>query len=196
MKILVACEFSGIVRDAFIARGHDAMSCDLFHDTEQPGPHYRGDVRDLLPEPWDMVIAHPPCDYLANCGVRWRVERGELDKIREGADFFRLFIGCAPLWAIENPVMARKYSGLPKPTFSRQPWQFGDNVKKRVCWWTNMPPLVPTSALDGSTARADVHLEPPGPNRKKNRSRFFPGMAAAMADQWGNLSAMRLEAAQ
>ena len=184
MKILVACEFSGIVRDAFIAEGHDAISCDLL-PTEAPGPHIQGDVLAVLDRSWDMVIAHPPCDYLANCGVRWRVERGEWDEVAGAAAFFRRFIDCAPRWAIENPVQARKYTGLPKPTFSRQPWQFGDNVKKRVCWWTNMQPLQPTSSLDGSTARADVHLEPPGPDRKKNRSRFFPGMAAAMADQWG-----------
>lgn len=190
MRVLVACEFSGIVRDAFIRHGHDAVSCDLL-PTERPGPHVVGDVRDLLSDRWDLVIAHPPCDYLANCGVRWRVERGEYAEIAEAANFFRLFMGCAPLWAIENPVMARKYSGLAKPTFSRQPWQFGDNVKKRVCWWTNLPPLVPTSDLDGSTARAEVHREPPGPNRKKNRSRFFEGMADAMATQWGGLALAR-----
>lgn len=183
MKVLVACEFSGVVRDAFLAAGHDAMSCDL-RETEAPGPHYTGDVRDVLGAEWDMVIAHPPCDYLANCGVRWRVERNEWAEIAEGVELFKLFIDCAPLWAIENPVMARKYTHLPKPTFSRQPWQFGDNVKKRVCWWTNLPPLQPTSNLDGFTARADVHLEPPGPDRKKNRARFFPGMAKAMAEQW------------
>ena len=158
MKVLVACEFSGIVRDAFIAHGHNAVSCDL-EPTEKPGPHIQSDVREVLTQGWDMVIAHPPCDYLANCGVRWRVERGEYEQIRQAADFFRLFIDCAPLWAIENPVMSRKYSKLPKPTFSRQPWQFGDNVKKRVCWWTNMSPLVPTSTLDGSTAKAEVHRE-------------------------------------
>jgi len=183
LRVLVACEFSGIVRDAFLANGHEAMSCDLL-PTESEGPHYQGDVWDLLPGNWDMVIAHPPCDYLANCGVRWRVERDEWAEVRQGANFFERFIDCAPLWAIENPVM-HKYAGLPKPTFTRQPWQFGDDVKKRVCWWTNLPPLAPTSTLDGTTARADCHLEPPGPNRKKNRARFFPGMAAAMAEQWG-----------
>lgn len=195
MRVLVACEFSGIVRDAFIAKGHHAMSCDLL-PTERPGPHYQGDVRDVLGNDWDLVIAHPPCDYLANCGVRWRVERGEYREIAEAADFFNLFVDCAPFWAIENPVMARKHSHIRKPDFSHQPWQFGDNVKKRVCWWTNLPPLLPTSDLDGSTAEAKVHREPPGPERKKNRARFFPGMAAAMADQWGGLIPMRLEAAE
>jgi len=183
MKILVACEFSGIVRDAFIAEGHDAISCDLL-PTEAPGPHIQGDVLAVLDQSWDMVIAHPPCDYLANCGVRWRVARDEWREVREGANFFERFLACAPLWAVENPVM-HKYAGLPKPTFTRQPWQFGDDEKKRVCWWTNLPPLIPTSGLDGSTAAARVHREPPGADRKKNRSRFFPGMAAAMADQWG-----------
>ena len=182
MKVLVACEFSGIVRDAFIRAGHDAISCDL-EPSERPGPHYLGDVFDILGDGWDMVLAHPPCDYTANSGVRWRVERDEWAEVRAGANFFEKFIGCALFWAIENPVI-HKYAGLPKPTFTRQPWQFGDNVKKRVCWWTNMPPLVPTSRLTGKTAAAKVYREPPGPDRKKNRSRFFEGMAAAAADQW------------
>lgn len=183
MKVLVACEFSGVVRDAFLRRGHDAWSCDLL-PTESPGPHIQGDVLPVLKQSWDMVIAHPPCDYLANCGVRWRVQRDEWAEVAEGAAFFRRFLGCAPLWAVENPVVHR-HAKLPKPDFTRQPWQFGDNVRKRVCWWANMPALRPTSDLDGSTAEARVHREPPGPARKKNRARFFPGMAAAMADQWG-----------
>jgi len=186
MKVLVACEFSGIVRDAFRERGHNAISCDL-RGTERVGPHITGDVIPLLQQHWDLVIAHPPCDYLANCGVRWRVERNEFAQMREGAEFFMKFWGCAKYWAIENPVMARKYVDIPPATFSCQPWQFGDNEKKRVCWWTNLPPLKPTSDLDGSTAVARVHLEAPGPERKKNRARFFHGMAAAMADQWGSL---------
>ena len=185
-NILVACEFSGIVRDAFLKRGHNAVSCDLI-PTESPGPHYQGDVRDILKEGWDMIIAHPPCDYLANCGVRWRVERQEWEEVKEAENFFMTFWECAPLWAIENPVMARKYTSIPPPSFSHQPWEFGDNVKKRVCWWSNMPKLKPTSDLDGSTAIAEVHNEPPGPERKKNRARFFKGMADAMAQQWGGL---------
>lgn len=184
--MLVACEFSGIVRDAFINAGHDAVSCDLL-PSEAPGPHLLGDVSTVDFSYFDMIIAHPPCDYLANCGARWRKERGELPQMLEAAHFFRSFFGAAPYWAIENPVMNRGPVGIPPPDFTRQPWQFGDNVKKRTCFWTNMPPLKPTSDLDGSTAFAQVHREPPGPLRKKNRSRFFPGMAAAMASQWGSL---------
>lgn len=185
MKVLIACEFSGIVRDAFSALGHHAVSCDLL-PSEAPGHHYQGDVRDILYNGWDLVIAHPPCDYLANCGVRWRVERGEFEQMRQAAAFFNLFRDCAPYWAIENPVMARKYVDIEPPSFSCQPWQFGDNVKKRVCFWTNLPPLIPTSDLDGSSAYAEVHRMAPGLDRKKNRSRFFPGMASAMASQWSS----------
>lgn len=186
MRVLVACEFSGVVRDAFIRAGHDAMSCDL-EETERPGPHFKGDVREVLRDGWNLIVAHPPCDYLANSGVRWRVERGEWAEVRAAAAFFRLFLegGFAPRVAVENPVMHGR-AGIRKPDFTRQPWQFGDNVKKRTCFWTvGLEPLRPTSGLDGSTAQALVHREPPGPERKRNRSRFFPGMASAMADQWG-----------
>lgn len=183
LRVLVACEFSGIVRDAFIRQGHDAVSCDLL-PTERPGPHLRADVLTLDFSRFDLIIAHPPCDYLANCGARWRKERGEWPQMEMAAIFFRRFLNSAPYWAVENPVMNRSAVGMPPPTFSVQPWQFGDNEKKRTCFWTNLPPLTPTSSLDGTTAIAKVHREPPSPERKKNRARFFPGMAEAMATQW------------
>ena len=185
--VLVACEFSGIVRDAFNDAGYSAISCDVL-PTESGGYHVQGDVRHLLHDDhtFKMIIAHPPCTYLANSGVRWRVERNEWAQVRMAARFFRFFVGKARHWAIENPVM-HGHAGICKPSFTVQPWQFGDNEKKRVCFWTNLPDLVPTSDLDGSTASANVHRAPPSKDRWKDRSRFFPGLAKAMAQQWGPL---------
>src|SRR6056297_904353 len=143
MKVLIACEYSGRVRDAFIALGHDAVSCDLL-PSESPGPHIQGDVRELLREPWDLVIAHPPCTYLANSGVRWRVERGEWEQIAEAAEFFRACLGAnAPCVAVENPVMHRygREAVGRGPNFTVQPWQFGDPLRKRTCFWVRgLPP--------------------------------------------------------
>lgn len=195
-RVLIACEYSGRVRDAFVARGFNAVSCDLL-PSEAPGHHIQGDVRDLLREPWDLVIAHPPCTYLANSGVRWRVERQEWDQVREGAEFFLACLNAnAPLVAVENPVMhryAREAIGGMRPTFTCQPWQFGDPAKKRTCFWTRgLPALVPTSDMIAANARADCHLASPGPDRWKDRSRTYQGIADAIADQYG---ALLLEAA-
>lgn len=191
--ILVACECSGRVRDALLAQGLDAVSCDL-KPSETPGPHIIGDVRQHLQRRWSMVIAHPTCRYLANSGVRWRVERREWEDVAAGAPFFMECLNAnAPFVAVENPVMhsyARRIIGR-GPDFTVQPWQFGDNFKKRTCFWTrNLPPLRPTSALDGSTAHAEVHLCPPGAERETIRSRTYPGLAAAIAEQWGPLAMM------
>ena len=188
MRVLIACEFSGIERDAFRARGHDAISCDLL-PTERPGPHHEGDVLPLLREPWDLVIAHPPCRYLANSGVRWRVERGEWAEIEAGA---RFFLAClyanAPRVAVENPVM-HKYGVRiigRRQDFTLQPWQHGHGETKRTCYWTKgLPALVPSNAVSGRAPR--VHHASPGPERWRERSRSYPGVAAAMADQWGRL---------
>ncbi len=190
-KVLVACEYSGRVRDAFLALGHDAISCDLL-PTESPGPHRQCDVSDMLGERWDLVIAHPPCTYLANSGVRWRVERNEWDLVREGAEFFLACLGAnAPRVAVENPVMhkyAREAIGGERPSFSVQPWQFGDPAKKRTCFWTRgLPPLRATSRMTADEAVAECHLAAPGPNRWKERSRTYQGIANAIADQWGGL---------
>jgi len=189
MRVLVACEYSGRVRDAFIAKGHDAISCDLL-PTETDGPHVQGDVYALLRDPWDLVIAHPPCTYLANSGVRWlHSDPSRWEKMRDGAAFFLECLNAnAPMVAVENPVMhkyARKEIGGLYPDFTVQPWQFGDPAKKRTCFWTrNLPALRPTSDMTAKDARADCHLAPPGPDRWKERSRTYQGIADAMASQW------------
>ena len=183
MRVLIACEFSGIVRDAFIARGHDAVSCDLL-PTERPGPHVEGDVRPMLRERWDLVIAHPPCTYLANSGVRWLYSKPERWRLLgAAAGFFSQCLNAnADRVAVENPVM-HKWAGMRKPDFTVQPWQFGHGETKRTCFWTKrLPPLLPTNIVAGRDAR--VHREPPGPDRWKKRSLTYPGIAAAMAEQW------------
>ena len=185
MKILVACEYSGIVRDAFTRAGHWAVSCDLL-PTESEGPHYQGDVREMLLERWDLIVAHPPCTRLTNAGVRWLHERNLWAELDEACDFFRLFLDhpCERI-AIENPIphkhaierIGRKYDQR------IQPWQFGHGETKAVCLWLKgLPPLVPTDVVEGREAR--VHRMPPGPDRAKERSRFFTGIAEAMATQW------------
>ena len=187
MRVLVACEYSGVVRDAFRERGHDAVSADLL-PTERPGPHHQGDVVPLLKEPWDLLIAHPPCTRLCNSGVRWLHERDLWDDLRVAAAFFRLFLD-APVRriAVENPVMhghAVELVGR-RHDFTCQPYDFGDPYTKRTCFWTrNLLPLLPTHSRP-TDIRAEVHRMPPGPDRAKLRSRTYPGMARAMADQWG-----------
>lgn len=198
-KVLVACEFSGIVREAFLVAGFDAWSCDLLPDERRSNRHIQGDVRDLLEEGWDLlIVAHPPCTRLCNSGVRWLTTPpkgrclpemwAELD---EGAALFSTLWN-APIGriAVENPVMHKhakmRITNYAKPAQSVQPWQFGHGETKRTCLWLkNLPPLVPTDIVEGREAR--VHRMPPGPNRRHERSRFFPGIAAAMAAQWGPL---------
>ncbi len=199
MRVLVACEFSGIVRDAFAARGHDAWSCDLL-PSEKPGQHIQGDVITAvyLPftakvidprERWDLVIAHPPCTRLCNSGVRWLHERGLWDEMRGAACFFRLLANCpAERVCAENPVMHKYAIGIVgrRPDQYIQPWQFGHGeTKKTGLWLKNLPKLEPTNIVEGREAR--VHRMPPGPNRWKERSRTYQGVAEAMADQWGAL---------
>lgn len=186
VRVLVACEFSGIVRDAFISRGHDAVSCDL-EPSERPGPHHRGDVRGILDDGWDLMVAHPPCTYLAVSGNRWRVgddakHRGEQQ--REALHFVRELLGAPiPRIALENPKSVISGS-IRRPDQVIQPWQFGHGETKMTCLWlVNLPPLVPTDIVDGRAAR--VHRAAPGRERWRERSRTFEGVAAAMADQWG-----------
>lgn len=181
MKVLVACEFSGRVRDAFIARGHDAMSCDLL-PTDKPGPHYQGDVRDVIGRGWDLMVSHPPCTHLAVSGARWFHEKRE--EQAEALDFVRLLLD-APIEriALENPISVIS-SKIRKPDQIIQPWQFGHGETKATCLWLkNLPTLKPTNIVDGRDAR--VHKMPPGPDRWKKRSETFEGIAAAMAAQWG-----------
>jgi hypothetical protein len=194
MKVLVACEFSGTVRDAFTDAGHDAMSCDIL-PTETPGNHYQGDIRDVLNIPgWDILIAHPPCTYLTNSGVRWLHDprpkfANRWNDMVDGAEFFRLFLHSKiPRIAVENPVMhGYGYAAVgSRPTQFVQPYEYGHGETKRTgLWLKNLPQLTPTDVVEGRTAR--VHQMPPGPERQKERSRFFPGIANAMAAQWGGI---------
>lgn len=208
MRVLVACEFSGIVRDAFAAKGHDAWSCDLL-PTERTGNHIQGDVLAILNDGWDMMIAHPPCTYLSNSGVRWLYEHEEINgkkigspylyrggdrfkKMCEAAEFFmRLLSSKIPLVCVENPTQ-HKHAKLPKWTQTIQPWQFGTTETKRTCLWLQgLPPLVETKNVYEEMMklpygqRAKVHFMSPGELREKNRSRTYEGIAQAMADQWG-----------
>ncbi len=182
MRVLVACEYSGRVRDAFIARGHQALSCDLL-PTEVPGPHYQGDVRDVLHEGWDLLIAHPPCTHLAVSGARWfHLKQQEQ---ADALDFVRLLLTApVPCIALENPVSVIS-SRIRKPEQVIQPWQFGHGETKATCLWLQgLPLLVPTKVVPGRENR--VHRMPPGPDRWKERSRTFQGIADAMAEQWGD----------
>lgn len=186
MNVLIACEFSGVVRDAFLALGHDAMSCDLL-PTEADGPHYWGDVRDVLtPGQWDLMIAHPPCTHLAVSGARWFE-----DKVKEQSDAIAfvemLWDADVPRVCIENPVgVLPTRSKLGKATQYIQPWQFGHGeTKKTGLWLRGLPPLAPTNIVEGREGR--VWKMPPGPDRWKERSRTYAGIAGAMAEQWGSL---------
>lgn len=204
-RVLIGCECSGIVRRAFSALGHDVWSCDLKPAEDGSNRHLICDIRDLLGDGWDLLaVMHPPCTRLTNSGVRWlsvpppgRTLAEMWEELEAGAD---LFSACwnAPIEciAVENPVMHRhakeRIRNFRPHTQSVQPWQFGttedgpDNVKKRTCLWLKgLLPLSPTGTLDGSTARAEIHKASPGPDRAERRSRFFPGLASAMALQWG-----------
>lgn len=185
MKVLIACEFSGIVRDAFIKNGHDAISCDLL-PSEAPGPHIKDDVLGYLACDWDLLVAHPPCTYLCNSGVRWLyTEHGRWEKMENAASFFmELFNANIGKICIENPI-PHKYTRLPKYDQIIQPWQFGHGETKATCLWLkNLPKLAATSIVDGRTQK--IHLMSPSDDRSKNRSRTYTGIANAMAMQWGN----------
>lgn len=184
MKVLIACEYSGRVRDAFIAQGHDAMSCDLL-PTDVPGPHYQGDVCDVINDGWDLMIAHPPCTHLAVSGARWFKDK--LTEQAEALAFVRLLLDApVPRIALENPVSIIS-SRIRKPDQIIQPWQFGHGETKATCLWLkNLPPLTATNVVSGRESR--VHRMSPGPDRWKERSRTYAGIAAAMAAQWGKQS--------
>ncbi len=190
MKVLVACEYSGTVRDAFIAEGHDAMSCDLL-PTDAPGPHYQGDVRDVIHGGWDLMIAHPPCTYMCNSGVRWfQTDYGRFRKLNEAAALFMdLWDAPIPQVAIENPIMhkyAKERINYMKQSQIIQPWQFGHGETKATCLWLKgLPKLEPTNIVDGRANR--IHRMPPSPDRWKERSKTFAGIASAMAQQWGRI---------
>lgn len=193
MRVLVACEYSGIVRDAFLARGHDAVSCDLL-PTESPGPHIQADVRPLLRQPWDLVIAHPPCQYLSNARTPW-INRDPLwhEHTAEGAELFNACLAAnAPRVCVENPQMHGDAIALCGPASQRiEPWHFGDPwLKRTLLWLRGLPPLLATkhvtpthrAVCNDPKDRTDIYGKH---SSAKDRSRFWPGIAAAMADQWG-----------
>jgi len=195
MRVLVACEFSGVVRRAFRDAGHDAWSCDLLPAEDGSNQHIVGDARDHLNDGWDAMVAHPPCTRLCNSGVRWlhvpppgKTLAAIWKELEAAAELFSAFWN-APIErvCIENPVMHGHAKALIRnyeaPAQSVQPWQFGHGEVKRTCFWLRkLPKLVPTEVVEGREAR--VHRMPPSPDRWKHRSRFFPGIAAAMAQQW------------
>lgn len=185
MKVLVACEFSGRVRDAFTALGHDAISCDLL-DTESPGKHFKGDVLEILNQHWDLVVAFPPCTDLCVSGARWFEKKRQDGSQQRSIDFFMQFVHCnAKRVAIENPVgiMSTKYR---KPDQIIQPFEHGHGETKATCLWLrNLPPIVPTNIVEGREQK--VWKMGPGPERAKMRSLTYQGVANAMAAQWGHL---------
>lgn len=227
MKVLIACEFSGTVRDAFTRGGHDAMSCD-FLDTETPGQHYKGNVRDVLDYPWDLMIAHPPCTYLSVSGMHWTTRGLRDPKLTEDALEFVKQLMAAPIEkiAIENPVSAIS-SRIRKPDQIVNPYQFGEDASKKTCLWLKgLPPLRPTEFIEprlvccgavvenrdkygcpncngekvarprwGNQCDSGQNKFTPSENRWKDRSRTFPGIAEAMANQWGGIMRLPIEAA-
>jgi len=196
MKVLIACEFSGTVRDAFIAKGHDAMSCDLL-STDKPGPHYQGNVFDIIDQGWDLMIAHPPCTHLAVSGARHFAKKRADGRQQQGIDFFMRLVNCQiPKYAIENPIgiMSSVYR---KPDQIVHPWQYGHSVTKATCLWLKgLEPLNPTNIVD----KGEVWVAKSGKRmsqwyydssclspkeREKMRNKTFQGIADAMAAQWG-----------
>ncbi len=180
MRVLVACEFSGVVRDAFSAIGYEAWSCDLL-PSETPGNHYQCDVSEVIGDGWDLMLAHPPCTHLAVSGARWFKEK---QKEQKEALAFVEFLLNAPIdkIALENPVSIIS-TRIRKPDQIIQPWQFGHPETKATCLWLkHLPRLRPTKIVKGRYAR--IHRMSPGPDRWKDRSRFYPGIARAMAEQW------------
>lgn len=182
LRVLIACEYSGTVRDAFAALGHDALSCDLL-PSEKPGKHYQGDVRDVLEYPWDILIAHPPCTHLSVSGAKhFEAKRADGRQHAAVSFFMRLALANVPRIAVENPVCIMS-SLWRKPDQTIQPWQFGHGETKATCLWLKgLPPLRATNIVEGREAR--VHRMPPSADRWKERSRTFEGIALAMASQW------------
>lgn len=196
MKVLIACEYSGTVRDALLRKGHDAISCDIL-PTDNPGPHHQGDIKEILySENWDLIIAHPPCTYLTNSGVcHLHKDPSRWSKLDDGAEFFKLFLNhpCERI-CIENPIphkyaverIGRKYDQI------IQPWMFGHTERKATCLWLKgLPPLHPSNNVKEEMLKLPknqqqrLHYLPPSPDRWKLRSKTYQGIAEAMAEQWG-----------
>lgn len=182
MRVLIACEYSGVVREAFKAQGHEALSCDLL-ESEIPGNHHKGNVLPLLNDEWDLLIAHPPCTHLAVSGARWFADKKKEQQI--ALDFVsQLLDSKIPKIALENPISVIS-TKIRKPDQIIQPWQYGHGETKATCLWLkNLPKLIPTNIVEGREQR--IHKMPPSPDRWKNRSRTYTGIAQAMATQWGN----------
>lgn len=198
MKVLVACEYSGTVRDAFIRGGHDAVSCDLL-PTDVPGPHYQGDVMDILDQGWDLMVAHPPCTYMTNSGVRHlHKDPARWVKLFDAGEFFNTLLNAPiPRIAVENPIMhkyGKRLIGNRKQSQVIQPWMFGHPEKKATCLWLkNLPKLESTMVVKEEMEQLPknqqqrLHYLPPSKDRWKVRSTTYQGIADAMADQWGQL---------
>ena len=194
MRVLIACEYSGTVRDAFLAAGHDATSCDLL-PTDRPGPHYQGDIVDILSDDWDLMIAHPPCTHLAVSGAKWFPQKQADGRQAVALDFVRMLMDAPiPRICVENPVSIIS-TRIRKPDQIIQPWQFGHEATKTTCLWLKgLPPLVPTNIVgkgarhvtkSGKSLPAWYNL-PPSADRWKIRSATFKGIADAMATQWSD----------
>lgn len=197
MKVLVACEYSGAVRDAFIAKGHEALSCDLL-PTDSPGPHYQGDVTDIINEGWDLMVAHPPCTYLSVSGMHWTTRGLRDPQLTEDAlEFVRLLLNAPiPRIALENPVSVIS-SRIRKPDQIVTPYMFGHDASKKTCLWLKgLPLLVPTQMVEpriidgkkrwGNQTDSGQNKLAPSADRWKIRSETYKGIAEAMASQWGN----------
>lgn len=194
MRVLVACEYSGVVRDAFLKKGHYAMSCDLLPcESELSGDHYQGNVLDILDHDWDLMIAHPPCTYLSNAGARWLYPNRQLnqDRFKKGLEakefFMALFNAPIEKIAVENPIPSGVFE-LPIYTQSIQPYEFGHPFQKKTCLWLkNLPKLIPTNIVSErqSTKTPGNWFNKGGKERQKERARTFQGIADAMAEQWG-----------
>lgn len=195
MRVLIACEYSGTVRDAFKAKGHDAMSCDLL-PTDAPGNHYQGDVFDIINDGWDLMIAHPPCTYLCSSGLHWNKRTlGRQEKTDEALEFVRkLLESPVEKIALENPIGCIS-TKIRKPSQTIQPWQFGHDASKATCLWLkNLPLLIPTELISprivngkkrwGNQTDSGQNKLPPSEDRWKIRSETYRGIAKAMAEQW------------
>ena len=193
MRVLIACEYSGTVRDAFLTLGHDALSCDLL-PTDAPGPHYQGDVLDIINDGWDLMVAHPPCTDIAVSGAAWFKEKIADGRQQRALDFVRrLMDSHIGMIAIENPISVIS-SKIRKPDQIIQPWMFGHMEQKATCLWLKgLHKLTETNnvkeemMLLPKNQRERIHYLPPGPDRWKDRSKTFQGIADAMADQWGSM---------
>jgi site-specific DNA-cytosine methylase len=193
LRVLIACEYSGVTRRAFAARGHDVMSCDLLESEDNSPYHYTGDIRDMLAQPWDLMIAHPPCTDIAVSGAAWFKEKIADGRQERALDFVRfLMMQDIPRIAIENPVSVIS-SKIRRPDQIVQPWMFGHKEQKATCLWLKgLPKLKATNDVKAEMMllpkreRERLHYLPPSPTRWKERSRTFTGIADAFAEQWGN----------